>query len=465
MNSFSSHDIVPLILLFLVGFAAGLLIVLYSLKRYESAVALILLSPWVHWLFNPGHEGDMESAPTLGTYIRISMVVLAGTIGIFQLMRHNQQKHNGHNKGLPYLLLLGGFVFYALFSTLYSIDKKYTVIRSAEFVFFFFFLCGFYCWLNDRMRLDKVLNIYCMIMICGIVINITAFALFPGRVRSSIMPDRFQGLLEHPNSLGAFCMLSYPILMWQYSRFNDIIGKLLLAFLFCIIFLMHILSGSRSSLITAVIGFFLWPIMSGKAELNNAAKILVLVLIVIFGVIFLLHLKPAGFKRSTSDITNLTGRTEFWQGCIRLIKEKPITGYGYGVAGKIWSDQRFQKKGQFLWSGSARASLHNGYLSITVGLGLPGLLIWLSLVLIPLQQVVRLCPSNYKALILIMLVQGIVLNFFETSIVSGSQILTSLVFWLFLIMAQRLPVPATAVETNSLTAVSFIPVSGRIHAV
>lgn len=453
MSFLGNWDMLTLILLSLTALFIGALVFFCSLKRYELAIALILISPWAHWLFTPNiREGDIESmAPTLGTYIRISIVALAGIIGIFQLLRLRPGSNNG---GSPYLLLFGGFVLYALFSTIYSIDKKYTFVRSSEFVFFFLFLLGFYYWLKDKTRLDKTLNIYFVIMICGIFINVVTFVLFPGRVWSLMMPDRFQGLFSHPNTLGAFCMLSYPVLMWKYHRLSSV-GKVFILFLFCVVLCMHILSGSRASLITAGLGFFLWYLIFNRANLNSLAKILSLAMIILFGVVLLLQSRPASLKREAADVTNLAGRPEFWRSCIQLIKERPILGYGYGVGGKIWSDPRFYRPEEFLWVGSARSSLHNGYLSIVIGLGFAGLLTWLSLVLIPTWQIMRLDPCGYKALIVVILFQGMVLNCFETSIVSGSQITTSLVFWLFLIMAQKLPFGALPDRTNGLPAIGL----------
>jgi O-antigen ligase len=462
MSFLENCDILTFTLLSAIVLLIALFILFYSLKRYELAIVFILLSPWAHWIFTPGvHEGDIESAaPDFGTYMRVSIVVLVGIIGVFQFLK----LRSGGRNGVPfYLLLLGGFVLYALLSTIYSIDKKYTFVRSSEFIFFFFFLLGFYYWLKDKTRLDKTLNIYFMIMTCGIIINIIALVLFPSRVWSWIMPDRFQGILEHPNTLGAFCMLSYPVLMWKYNSLSPI-GKVLLLFLFCTVLFMHTLSGSRASLVTSILGFFLWYLIINRANLYSLAKILSLALIILSGVVLLLQYRPASLKREAADITNLTGRTEFWQGCIQLVKERPITGYGYGVGGKIWSDPRFYKAGQFLWSGSARASLHNGYLSMAIGLGFAGLLIWLSLILIPAWKVMRLEPCGHKALVVVILFQGMVLNCFETSIVSGSQIITSLVFWLFLVMAQRLPLLPSPDRANELPAVGFVPTRRRYYA-
>jgi hypothetical protein len=102
---------------------------------------------------------------------------------------------------------------------------------------------------------------------------------------------------------------------------------------------------------------------------------------------------------------------------------------------------------------------------MAIGLGFVGLVIWLILVLIPTWRVMRLDACGYKAFVVVMLFQGMVLNFFETSIVSGSQIITSLVFWLFLIMAQRLSFFSSPMKVNELQAAGFVPKMRRNYAV
>lgn len=449
MSLLENINPVILALFMFVGSLSAFLLCYYSLKRFELAIIMMFVSPWAHWIFNSSmQEGEAgDSDPTLGTYIRILMIVFAGFIG---LLKFFQIMSGRLNKIHFYLWLVGGFILYALVSVIYSIDQKYTGVRSAEFMFFFFFLMGLYYWLKDRVRLDTTLNLYFTVMTCGIILNAVSIVVFPGRVYSFLMPGRIQGLLGHPNTLGAFCMLTYPALFWKYSRVNPL-AKGLLAALFCLVFLLHVMSGSRASFATSIVGVFVWTLFSERANLSGLAKILTFCLILVFGGVGLMSYKPASLERASESIADLTGRTEFWQGCIQLIGEKPVTGYGYGVAGKVWSDPRFNREGQFLWSGSAKASLHNGYLSMAIGLGVTGFVTWLLIVWIPTWKVMQLPPSSYKALAVVMLIQGMILNMFESAIVSGSQIITSLIFWVFLIVSMKMSVLDLSGKTNERT--------------
>ena len=139
-------------------------------------------------------------------------------------------------------------------------------------------------------------------------------------------------------------------------------------------------------------------------------------------------------REESSSLTYLTGRTQFWLGSLELAIEKPLLGYGYAVEGKIWEDPRFQSNKSGLWMGSAKSSIHNGYLSVAIGLGLLGLIIWLAIILPPVWHVLHLSGDYYKALFLVILLQFLLTNFFETAI-SSSRNLESMAFWMFWVLA------------------------------
>jgi O-antigen ligase len=433
-----NFDSTTLSLLAFIACAAAALFVIYSWRRYESAIALMLLTPWASWIFysNVAKTGEEQAESGLGTYIRILLVFLAGACGAVQFFK----QYTDRRRCLPgHLLLFGIFIGYAISSAFYSIDRTYTLVRSFEFLVFFAFLLGLHGWVRDQDRLDLALNIYFAVIAFCIVANAISLMFLPGRAWSWLMPNRFQGFTDHPNAFGAMCLVSYPILAWKYMNTRSL-RKVCIAIIVCLTLSMHVLSGSRTSMVAAVFGAMIMALFScRKITLKTTAVGLAFVATLIIGISTLVVSKPDSFLRSDTAITTFTGRTEFWKGCIQLIKERPVHGYGYGVAGKIWEDPRFYREGEFLWLGSAKASLHNGYLSLAIGLGVSGLALWLCFLLIPILKSASLDQSSYKALVLAMLFQGLVLNFFESALSSGSQIFTSLVYWYFFVLSGRLP--------------------------
>ncbi|MFY9397536.1 MAG: O-antigen ligase family protein [Desulfomonilia bacterium] len=403
-------------------------------RRYELALAMILLSPWVHFLFAPDipetPEDMLSAAGSIepSTPIRMGIVLFAGSIGITKLLESIPWSDE---RMPPVFFVLGAFILYALLSTGYSIDQSYTFVRTAEFIAFFGFLLGLFFWLSEPAHMDRAIDIFFLCVIVGTAANLCTLAFLPDRAWWWAAPDRLQGFMSHPNTLGGFCMVSYPILLWEYTR-RGVVGKSLIAVMALMLLGMHILSGSRTTLAASLAGFALWQVI-----LNRKALFILVVSLILFGGYFLMQSRLPSFERQeSSQITYLTGRTEFWTGSVALAMERPILGYGYGVEGKVWEDPRFQSEKVRLWLGSAKSSLHNGYLSVLIGLGTVGLVLWLAALFPPVLGVVSAPVSPSKAVILVILMQVLMVNLFET-VITTSRTLESITFWVFWTLAIR----------------------------
>lgn len=426
MTEIAAYGITPATALVVLAAAAlGTLVVfLWSLRRFEIALALVLLSSWVPWLFFANVEIDVRQEEAgMGTYLRIAMVALAGVIGYAKSI---QQRSAMQRPVPPRFLLLGAFLVYGVASAAYSITAQYTLVRAAEGLLFLGFLLGFCAWLDDEPRLDRTLDILCAWMAVGLVLHLAALPLFPGRVWYVESPNRFQGLWGQPNTMGMFCLVCYPLFLWRYARSSPRVKPVYLGLLACAL-LAHVLSGSRSSLLAAAVGLVAWCIV-----LRQWSWLSVLAGVALIGMSALWALPrvvPSFQRNDSTDITDLTGRDEFWRNAYDLIKKKPVIGYGYEVAGEIWGDQQFERT-SLTGLHSARMSLHNGYLNVAVGSGLIGLLLWLIILLLGPGRLLLAPPSAYKALLLVSMTQLLVLNFFESAITS-SRDMGSLAFWLF----------------------------------
>jgi len=393
-------------------------------QRFEIAIFLVALSPLISAVFFPATpEVDLETAtePALGSYARIGLLALTGAVGLFRFI----ESWSKSRERLPVeLLFLGGFLLLALFSTSYSIDQQYTFIRSASFVALFGFLLGLYSYIDSEQRLNQTLfSLFAMVAVVTLV-NVTALVAFPDR---AWYENRFQGLWSHPNAMGSFCMLAYPLLFWVYPR-SAPLKKWFVAGLVMTLFCLHLLTGSRGSLMAAVCGMCMWIVVQRKP-----VRLFLLLSAIGVGVFILTQATPNSFERDGSySATDLTERPEFWYGSLILIREKPMLGYGYAVEGGIWADPRFNKPEYSLWTGSPKTSLHNGYLSVAVGLGLGALLIWCVLLFLPLWRFRSLPYTDYKGLIMAVLVSCLLLNGVETEIGGGAP-----VFWIVWVIAGK----------------------------
>lgn len=411
---------------------AGVGIAFWCIMRYELAVFLVALSPGISAVFVPNTpDADIPEAG-LGSYIRISLLLLMGGVGLVKFFKSRSM--NPNQERLPFhFILLGVFALFTLISTSYSIDQRYTFIRSVSLIAVFGFLLGFNSWLKDRRSLDQALNTLFLLVCFGTIVNLISLVILPEKVWWYKQESRFQGLLGHPNAMGEFCMLSYFILIWKYPRCN-FLKKCIVATLILTILCLHLLTGSRSSLIASVFGICVWLLVSKKI-----VKLMFVLGVVSIAALCIVQLKPDSFNRGedSTGFTDLTGRPEFWFGAYTLIMERPILGYGYEVEGKIWSDPRFNKPEYVLWSGTARTSLHNGYLSIAIGVGIVGFLICCVLLLIPFWRCRTLPCSDYKAFVISIMLIALLLNFFE-SVVAVTASVTAIFFWIAWVIAGKL---------------------------
>lgn len=424
----------------------GLTLSLHCIRHFPTAIFLVAISPFISAVLS--HESLVSSGigPVLGSYLRIGMLLMMGFVGIAYSIKQGISFRNRFSFHFAALLL---FILLAIGSAVYSIDRLFTVVRSFTFLSLFCFLTGLHVFLKDQIDVDRVLNAVFLAICLFIIANLFALLLLPPVAWPDSMSNRFQGLWGHPNTLGSLSMVSYPILMWKRNHTTGfkkhcIIGIAVLCAA------MHILSGSRGTLLASTIGIGIWFI-----ALKKYIKFFSFIVLTAFLGVAVLAATPSRFERNDDDNLNtLTGRTDFWQAAFTVLLENPLTGYGYGVGGKVLDDPRFRKKGYDNWSGGARSSLHQGYLSTAVEMGIVAFSIWIVAIVIPIWRCRHLPPNDYKAVVLSTFVACLVLNFVETTITGGNGI-AAVIFWIMWTVGGKLPDMFPSRVTPRMTGMSI----------
>ena len=410
----------------------ALIIVYYCMKRYEFAIFVIVLSPWISAILLPNNAAGIgEEAVGIGSFIRVIIVGLIGGIGFLQFIKLRKLSEERLPNQFYFLAL---FLLVALVSTSYSLDQKYTAIRSLSFIAFYFFLLGLNYWLDREENLNITLNVCFLAISLCLIVNALSIFMFPEKAWYFASENRFQGLLAHPNSMGAFCMGSYPVLLWKYWQCKSR-QKYVIICLIITCFSLHFLSGSRTTLFASVFGIVIWLVLLKKK------KQLVIFSATAFCLVFILigyEYSPSALTREkSSNLSHLTGRPEIWTAGVILARERPILGYGYSVGGKIFEDTRFYDERLELWSGSPRVSLHNGYLAVFIGIGSIGLIIFCISLFLPLWNCFRAPSSDYKAFVITIMSMALLANCVETSIVGAGSI-SSVVMWIAWVIAGKM---------------------------
>ena len=419
-------------MLALTGLFIAAWIFILTIRRYELAIFFIILSPWLSAIFVPNSSAGIGAEDaTVGSYLRILLVMLIGVVGIIKYL---QERSVDLDPVPGHLILLAVFCFMAVVSTAYSIDRKFTFIRSTSFIPLFCFLLGLSQWLRGWNQVNKMLNTVFWAVCFYLLITVVAFPIMPGRMWWYVDTSRFMGLWSQPNQMGGFCMIAYPLLFWKMSN-SDSRMKWFVSFLILITAVFHILTGSRTTLIASALGTCIWLVVMRKPF-----KLLFLVIVISVLAMGLMIVRPSNLIREggMESISTFTGRTEIWSAALTLAKERPITGYGYGVGGKVFEDPRFYDPNQELWSGTAKVSLHNGYLSAVISLGIPGTMLLYFLLFLPFVRSRKAIEGEFRALVVAVLFICFFTNFLE-AVIGGSSGIASLVLWILWVIAGKIP--------------------------
>jgi O-antigen ligase len=109
-----------------------------------------------------------------------------------------------------------------------------------------------------------------------------------------------------------------------------------------------------------------------------------LLLINLFGIGSVVNDNLAAVARNLPFDASFTGRTDIWTFGLQAAQLRPLTGYGFAA---FWGSSAVQNLPQGMEWAATAAHSHNGYLDITLAMGLPGLALLIAVIVIaPLRN-------------------------------------------------------------------------------
>ena len=320
----------------------------------------------------------------------------------------------------------GGFQLYciyfvwALVTVTYSLAPEFSILRLMDAVLLFCAVSAIAYGIKEPEDLTRLIERF--LIGCGVFVVILAFAAvaLPRSVTWDVpelytvnqQVERFRGLLNSPNDVGVLMLSVVGPTMAFWNRFEKRKRKWF-AGLALLAVAEGALADSRTPFIALAIGcvvYALWRYRLRGILLLAGAGVLAIAVMPIFG-------HNIGEYTGRGDVTTLTGRTEMWAFVVQEIRNHPISGYGYEVAGAIFKSKYFP-----IWYGpweeGSQSSLHNGYLSHAIGVGVPATLFWLFIVLRPWWFAIRQKedPWNLKPMLLLIVVPCLIHNMSEASV-------------------------------------------------
>ena len=236
--------------------------------------------------------------------------------------------------------------------------------------------------------------------------------------------------------------MTYPILLWKYFS-GDALRKSFVLVLITMTGVMHVLSGSVSTMLISTIGIGGWYILRYR-------KVMLHYIVLAVGLVVAFTLMAETIKCSSSNELDRSAQENFMltsksDGNEQSLKTEPsIFGYGFDAETNLQFQSSDRQLKNIIRYGSYGLGLNSGYYNVFLGLGFIGLMIWCFLLIIPLGQCLTLVPGTYSALFITVLSMCLVLNLIDPTInvVTGP---AGVLFWIVWTMAGR----ATNLEQES----------------
>ncbi len=199
-------------------------------------------------------------------------------------------------------------------------------------------------------------------------------------VKGPLSTERYSGIFLNPNGLGSAVAFLGPFVYWKHRTATRPNVRLWTLFLGLIMAASVVLSGSRSGLLAAVVCMgamvgFVHRVRLGVVLFGLAVPLLLLVLLAP-------RLDTRAIENSRvvrgETIADLGDRLPLWEKGFGLFLDRPWLGYGFAMnrfADIGWVDFRLFKDVYSLRG----ANYHNAHLQIALDLGIPGFLLFWSI--------------------------------------------------------------------------------------
>lgn len=301
---------------------------------------------------------------------------------------------------------LAGFVAWSLLSVTWSVVPHLTSSRALTSVG----IACFAVWFGTALSSDEQRRAVAGAMVPLVAASAVLVAFVPSYGRGVFRDPtggRFRGLAPNPNSLGPLCVLAaitFGASAWSARARPRAAAGWLTGVLVSLI----LLAGSRSetAIATAVFAFAVLAVLAGARELRRrdvsgiAVGAGVIILVAVVAVV------AARWLWSLSDLISgdatLGNRRSIWVRVWEVIEHRPLHGWGY------WAYWNVTGSGAVVRYGSA----HNSALEVLLGLGVVGLVLFGTVVVLALAGVSALAwrrfdnPSVWLAVVVWCLVIG-----------------------------------------------------------
>jgi O-antigen ligase len=259
------------------------------------------------------------------------------------------------------------FVAWATLSLAWSDDPQLTMRRIVGLI------CttamGFF--LGMRLEMKELLRLLAWALALAMVASVFAAVLFPSfGVMSNLDGGSWRGVFSHKNELGrtmGIALIVFSCLLWEH-RHNRTPYLILLSLGVALLVLSKSMTSVVVVALTLSIGLYL------KSRLRPAQRVAFLAISLLVGLAaaLLLQGRMDSILALVGRDSTLTGRVPLWQLSAGAVRERPLLGAGWDA---FWSGLGGDRIRSLVHWDAPHA--HNGFLEISLNVGLIGLAIFL----------------------------------------------------------------------------------------
>jgi O-antigen ligase len=291
------------------------------------------------------------------------------------------------------------------------------------------------------IRVEKSFKIITFVLIGCSLVSLLAGIAIPDAIhqpsdREVAVIGDWRGIFVHKNNAGLIVALAFMLAFIQFVTSKKIVWGVLSL----LIFIMLLLTGSKTSLILCcpalTMGYFVkYYISSQQRSLRSLLMAAIgLIVLLVFSFV-LLNLQEA--QNVLSDPTAFTGRVGIWGVMANVISDNPLFGHGFGTLFSVGNSSplaNYTTDYSVEWVfGISHA--HSGYIEMIASIGFIGLFLCLYAFVIKPLKIFFSTPIEhtgpYIVPIISLLFFIILHNTFETSLFNGSR--QGWIIWFFTI--------------------------------
>ena len=240
-------------------------------------------------------------------------------------------------------------------------------------------------------------------------------------------PIGHEGIYEHKNSLGGFCVAAILFAIYRLSWGNTL-GKLTAVMIIpiCLALLVMSLSKTAAGLLPLSIVIGVAGCCAARwLRISAAVQFVCVLALVTVGLYLVEEFLQLNFWELAGIVTGdptFTGRTDIWAFTLDQAAHRPIGGFGFRSFWRIGADSpALEVAGTFI---SRTAHAHNGYIDILLNGGVVGVLLFLPVLIGGLHVAGKIADRSFLAGVACLgfMVFSILYNLLETSWFLGTNV-------------------------------------------